>query len=408
MSTKTATTRSTSASKSSKAPLASSVLAFHGELSPEARVGLLKEMTASIRKHGQRVPIVMRGRQIVDGNLRWNACQALGINPNTVDVSALGKPIGDVDLWMVLNDARRHLSLNERGLLAVHYSAGSTRGVNQHSTDVKTKTEAGKRFGVSTDLMANIEKALHGGGAEARKRLIKGDSPTAVLRDLKSVEQGKQVAAIRRENGDAALAFEDLIAKGVQLGVIYADPPWDYGQGERKVCGNADPRRHYPTMTLGDIEDLPVSKIAAKDSVCWLWVPNCLVPDGLRVLKAWGFNHSTCMVWEKTAAPPSKGAILPYHEMLLVGKRGSGLKHTGKPAKSVYKAANPGRIHSRKPAWFAEEIERLYPKAGKIELFCRVPRPGWLAWGNQANEATVAQVAQVVKPAKVVAKASKK
>jgi N6-adenosine-specific RNA methylase IME4 len=367
---KAATTRSTSASKSSKAPLASSVLSLHGELSPEARVGLLKEMTASIRKHGQRVPIVMRGRQIVDGNLRWNACQALGIKPNTVDVSALGKPISDVDLWMVLNDARRHLSLNERGLLAVHYSAGSTRGVNQHSTGINTKTAAGERFGVSTDLMANIEKALHGGGAEARKRLIKGDSPTAVLRDLKSVEQGKQVAAIRRENGDAALAFEDLIAKG-----------------EGKVCGNADPRRHYPTMTLEDIEDLPVSKIAAKDSVCWLWVPNCLVPDGLRVLKAWGFNYSTCMVWEKTAAPPSKGAILPYHEMLLVGKRGSGLKHIGKPAKSVYKAANPGRVHSRKPAWFADEIDRLYPKAGKIELFCRVPRKGWIAWGNEAKGA---------------------
>ena len=33
----------------------------------------------------------------------------------------------------------------------------------------------------------------------------------------------------------------------------------------------------------------------------------------------------------------------------------------------------------------AETIERLYPTARRIELFCRSPRPGWDAWGNQVD-----------------------
>jgi N6-adenosine-specific RNA methylase IME4 len=41
--------------------------------------------------------------------------------------------------------------------------------------------------------------------------------------------------------------------------------------------------------------------------------------------------------------------------------------------------------HSAKPAFFAEQIERLYPGLPKLELFCRDPRPGWDAWGFEAS-----------------------
>jgi len=384
-------------STTTKLALAAAARPLQDSLNPETRLELLKAMTASIKKHGQRVPIVMRGREILDGNLRWNACQALGIKPKTVDVSSMGKAIDDQDLWMVLNEARRHLSFNERALLAVHCSEGSHRGVNQHSeTEGLTKGEAAIYHGVSTDTMEKVAKLVKIRGM--RERVLRGESPSILLREAASVHQAKQVAAIARGNGNAAVAFDDLIAKDAKLGLIYGDAPWDYGRSDGRITGNASPGRHYPTMTLDAIKALPVGKIAAKDSLCWMWVPNCLMRDGLDVLEAWGFEFVTSMVWEKTAAPPSKGAILPFHETLLVGKRGEGLKHVGKPSRSAYRAGNPGRVHSRKPAWFADEIDRLYPKAAKIELFCRTPRKGWLAWGNQVNKPV--KVAQVIKTAK--------
>lgn len=36
---------------------------------------------------------------------------------------------------------------------------------------------------------------------------------------------------------------------------------------------------------------LPVEQVAAAKSHLYLWVPNALLPDGLAVMKAWGFEY---------------------------------------------------------------------------------------------------------------------
>jgi len=41
-------------------------------------------------------------------------------------------------------------------------------------------------------------------------------------------------------------------------------------------------------MTLDDILALPVSAIVAEPAHLYLWIPNALLPEGLRVLAAWG------------------------------------------------------------------------------------------------------------------------
>ena len=53
-------------------------------------------------------------------------------------------------------------------------------------------------------------------------------------------------------------------------------------------------------MTLDDIKAMPVNEIAADTAHLYLWVPNALLPDGLEVLKAWGFRYKTHLIWEKT------------------------------------------------------------------------------------------------------------
>lgn len=74
--------------------------------------------------------------------------------------------------------------------------------------------------------------------------------------------------------------------------IIYADPPWaEYGGG--KIKRGAD--KHYPLMKTEDIIKLPVLQLSDNNAHLYLWVTNNKLPDGLQVMKAWGFCYKTCL-----------------------------------------------------------------------------------------------------------------
>ncbi len=52
-------------------------------------------------------------------------------------------------------------------------------------------------------------------------------------------------------------------------------------------------------MTLDDIAALPVPQIVTPTAHLYLWCPNALLPDGLAVMKAWGFTYKSNLVWHK-------------------------------------------------------------------------------------------------------------
>lgn len=71
--------------------------------------------------------------------------------------------------------------------------------------------------------------------------------------------------------------------------VIYADPPWDYDC--KNVQGAAN--KHYQTVTIKDLQTLPVSEIAATDSCLFMWATYPLLPEALELGEAWGFEYKT-------------------------------------------------------------------------------------------------------------------
>ena len=78
--------------------------------------------------------------------------------------------------------------------------------------------------------------------------------------------------------------------------IIYADPPWQYKRNG--VQGAAE--KHYPTMAVDELCNLPVSEIAAADSILFLWATFPQLREALRVIKAWGFEYkSVAFVWLK-------------------------------------------------------------------------------------------------------------
>src|SRR5882757_529451 len=84
-----------------------------------------------------------------------------------------------------------------------------------------------------------------------------------------------------------------------KFATIVADPPWQFQNRTGKVAPEHRRLSRYSTMTLDDICGLPVEGVAADTAHLYLWVPNALLPDGLRVMEAWGFQYKSNLIWHK-------------------------------------------------------------------------------------------------------------
>jgi len=183
--------------------------------------------------------------------------------------------------------------------------------------------------------------------------------------------------------------------------LILADCPWEYDNKQQN-----DPARGgitYPVLSMKDLAELPVSNIAADNSilVCWVTWPKLCDQyyekyDPLSVIRAWGFRPVTALfVWVKM----NKNAVIPIEEDLeptdsfysglgrytnsntefaIVARRGKMLERKAKNVKQLI--VDPIGSHSAKPQ---EQYTRLYQLFGdvkRIELFARssnLPPIGW-------------------------------
>lgn len=192
--------------------------------------------------------------------------------------------------------------------------------------------------------------------------------------------------SISQETNENLLAF----CNGQKFATIYADPPWRFQNRTGKVAPENKKLNRYETMDLEAIKAMPVSEIAANKSHLYLWVPNALLPDGLEVMKAWGFEYKGNIVWEKVrkdGQPDGRGVGFYFRnvtEILLFGIKGDN-NRTLAPARSqVNLIRTMKREHSRKPDEIIPIIEACSP-GPFIELFARGDREGWAMWGNQAD-----------------------
>jgi N6-adenosine-specific RNA methylase IME4 len=186
-------------------------------------------------------------------------------------------------------------------------------------------------------------------------------------------------------------AAEDLLCKFQgPFSTILADPPWRFENRTGKMAPEHQRLLRYNTMTLEEIFELPVNRLAAAQAHLYLWVPNALIAEGLEVMKKWGFKYKTNLVWYKTrkdGGPDGRGVGFYFRnvtELVLFGVRGN------------MRTLNPGRTqtniicerkreHSRKPDNLYSIIENCSP-GPYLELFARHPRKGWKQWGNEKVE----------------------
>ena len=187
-------------------------------------------------------------------------------------------------------------------------------------------------------------------------------------------------------------AAESLLAaaRDTKFSTILADPPWQFQNSTGKVAPEHRRLSRYGTMSLQDIKNLPVSEVVAPTAHLYLWIPNALLPDGIAVLKAWGFEYKSNIVWRKIRKDGgSDGRGVGFYfrnvtELILFGVRGKGARTLAPGRRQVNYLESRKREHSRKPDELYPIIEACSP-GPFLEMFARGAQPGWTAWGNQAD-----------------------
>ena len=322
-----------------------------------------------IKKEGLNHPVMLLDDKILDGRNRYRACIEVGIEPR------YEKFEGEDPLAFVLSEnlRRRHLTPSQRAALAAEVAnmtksdAGAIGGSNRNFALASDKV-TGKQ---SSDLFQVSQRYVE------EAKAIKENYP-GKFAELKSGK--KTIQQVKREIVKENVKEQPELPTD-KYRVVYADPPWDYGNDFTKAMpGSTRPNDYYPTMSIEELGKLGVPDIVEENSVLFIWTTSPLLEDSFRVIRMWGFNYKTSFIWNKI-----KHNFGYYnsvrHEFLLVCTKGSCLPDSSKLLNSVQSIER--KEHSEKPEEFREIIDTLYTHGKKIELFSRKQTKGWDVWGNQ-------------------------
>lgn len=186
---------------------------------------------------------------------------------------------------------------------------------------------------------------------------------------------------------------DELLSLGTHaFSTVMADPPWRFTNRTGKMAPEHKRLNRYGTMSLEEIQDLPVSQMVTRDAHLYLWVPNALLPEGLETMKRWGFRYVSNLVWYKVTKdlqrPDRRGVGFYFRnvtELVLFGVRGS--MRTLKPGRTQANViVSHKRGHSIKPDEQYAIIESCSP-GPYLEMFARRHRPGWVQFGDEAPDA---------------------
>lgn len=217
----------------------------------------------------------------------------------------------------------------------------------------------------------------------ANERMIRSGHPT---------DPTSEYRPMRRPDNDTPSADLLSFAAGRQFKTILADPPWRFLNRTGKIAPEHRRLARYGTMTVDEIAALPVAEICDTTAHLYLWVPNALLPEGLQVMRAWGFNYKSNIVWHKLrndGGSDGRGVGFYFRnvsELILFGTRGKNARTLAPGRRQVNYIGTRKREHSRKPDEQYGIIESCSP-GPFLEMFARGVRPKWATWGDQADNA---------------------
>ena len=242
------------------------------------------ELLSDVREHGQREPITICDGMILDGRNRYRACVDLGLEPVTRNFNG--------DPWALswsLNGARRDLEDVRRALIKLRCDEESEKirsaaiaasgrrkmseamaglpavkkGESRKPKDVADHSEPQHGNGRHVARDARAAEAHVSSSTMARAEFLAKHPDIAdkvISGEMKPTEAIRQIKRERIE--------KEAPAPTGKYRVIYADPPWSYGNTQPDY--HTEQRDHYPVMPMSDICAIPVREWAEDDSVLFL------------------------------------------------------------------------------------------------------------------------------------------
>jgi N6-adenosine-specific RNA methylase IME4 len=353
-----------------------------------------KQLERNILEEGIRDPLVTWNGILVDGHNRYRIAEEHDISYVTVE-----KEFSDMNAvkeWMVNNQlGRRNLPefvrgellsyvrdlLKEKGkekqILTLNKGKESPVLSTIDKTEHNTQKEFADKLGWSTGKTGMFDVVTKKAPEELKVKLRTGE--VNIHQAYKEIKKG-EVELKRKEIRDT-FEKQDVKVKDKKYRIIYADPPWKYGNAMPEYV--TEPQDYYLLMNTEDICAMPIKDITEKDAVLFLWSTSPHLPEALEVAKAWGFTYKTTFIWDKI-----KHNMGHYnsvrHEILLVCTKGACTPDVKRLFDSV--VSEERTEHSKKPNVFREIIETIYTYGNKIELFARESPEGWDVFGNQTNK----------------------
>ena len=327
---------------------------------------------------------------IIDGHNRYKIAEKNNLQYETEYMSFNNRI--DVIEWMINNQrGRRNLNNYDRGLLALKLqdilkikglenkskggklskdidseSESKTKDL-EISPNVNSRKEASKAFNVSDNTLNKVKHIEEKADEEIKEKLKNNEiTVNKAYNDIKKKEREEKTEKAKPIKG--------------KYNIVYADPPWKYNDKQNNdKMGGAD--KHYNTMTIKELCDMPIKDKTEDNAVLFLWVTSPLLEESFKIINAWGFKYKSSFVWDKV-----KHNMGHYnsvrHEFLLIGIKGSYTPENIKLFDSV-QSIERSKKHSEKPEKFREIIEVLYPNGKKIELFARTKTKNWKVWGDE-------------------------
>lgn len=360
-----------------------------------------KQLEDNCLKEGIREAILTWNGFIIDGHNRYEIATKWNLDFETK--SKHFKNEEEVKEWMILNQfGRRNLSNYQRSVLALQLEEVfkekakermlSGKPTQTFGEGLKKENETNAKIGeianVSHETIRKVKVIEQKAPEEIKAKLSTGEvSINQVYQEIKKeekkaeLEEKKKEYEERIENVSVNEFKIDIHNTIEKFRIIYADPAWSYNdKQDTPQLGGAE--KHYKTMTVKEICELPVDEISEKNSVLFLWVTSPLLEDAFKVISSWGFKYKTSFIWDKV-----KHNMGHYnsvrHEILLVATKGSCVPDNKKLYDSV-QTIERNDNHSEKPIEFINIIDDIYTHGNKLEMFCRkIKKNNWYGWGNE-------------------------
>ncbi|MBF0093942.1 MAG: ParB N-terminal domain-containing protein [Alphaproteobacteria bacterium] len=377
----------------------------------------LAMLRGDIKRRGAVVvPIIIdEHRNVIDGANRLRIAAEFGIKEVPVEVRVGLSEAEKMDLAEDLNTHRRHLN---RDQIRVVVAQKLKRCFEKSNRQIASEAE------VDHKTVGAVRRELEGRGeiphvvahVDTMGRRQPTRHSTATIRGVGAAQVGR-VARMAAEVAEAAYSDPDrhghlldamnrtgrvtgvhrnlaVSRKADEIAseppplpqgpfrVIVADPPWAYDARAADASHRA--ANPYPQMDIDAIRAMPVAELAHDDAILWLWTTNSHLREAFTVLDAWGFAHKTILTWAKDRMGTGDW-LRGQTEHCLMAVR-------GKPVVTLSNQTTllrgPLREHSRKPEMFYALVETLCPapEGGRLELFARQTRPGWIAAGAEVGK----------------------